>query len=739
MHRRIHVFRLFLAIILIAGLCLPSAIMAKGGDGMGSIALINTANYDLRLDIGTVEGPFKGTVPGDDFVLLPVSMYGQETVEDTGLVINEFFNRIYFDSTELTYVDFVSDTWTTNVSVELEHYSGDIVYLDIQALDDDVKFPDTEWMEMYSLKFDIKCQDQDEIQIDLWLDDDPPENYVKIKDEGFNEDYDQVDDGYIEVMAYWAGFTVGSVETLLGENTVQVPVYIDSTNFLYFATKHYLEYDGDNYTFIELQRSDTTEFWFYVNAQVNGDSICVTTVDIGGIHPPPDEPYELYTLVFESNASTDDLVSPITWIDIADSNFIAPTSYCNEFYPTIDIYYYDGEIVIPEYRMDAKLEFLDEGTVGDTVTLAVKVKQNFPAGLYDTGDIQFLIKHDTRFNYFNDYGSIHESVNINVTRINDEYIGINLNFPNGSQGYLEPSEVYETYVELELEISAGGTYSCPDELVAEFDATYGTHYATSATDTTGNITCNTVNGKLVDTPDALDLTCALVDAGNASGTSYAQQSVYVDHNFEMDSIYVEIDYNDGLFCLLGSTLETGITLTGVDANTISLHGSDLGWSADDADWIATLNWGAKAHGPRQMTVDVKNSNVYDHNDKDIFSSESDGTVSTNLPFNQVRPCPYHTPKKPDALPEEFALHQNCPNPFNPITIISFDLPEAANVKLEIFNILGQKVENLVDDYLDAGKYNITWDSRSSDVPSGVYFYVIQAGKFSESKKMLLLK
>ena len=118
MHRRIHIFRLFLAIILIAGLCLPSAIMAKGGDGMGSIALINTANYDLRLDIGTVEGPFKGTVPGDDFVLLPVSMYGQETVEDTGLVINEFFNRIYFDSTELTYVDLVSDTWTTNVSVE---------------------------------------------------------------------------------------------------------------------------------------------------------------------------------------------------------------------------------------------------------------------------------------------------------------------------------------------------------------------------------------------------------------------------------------------------------------------------------------------------------------------------------------------------------------------------------------------------------------------------------------------
>jgi hypothetical protein len=739
MHRRIHVFKIFLAIILIAVLFLPSAIMAKGGDGMGSIALINTANYDLRLDIGTAEGPFRWTDPDNDTVALPIKMYGHQTDIDTGLVIDGFFNRIYYDSTELLFAGFGSDYWGDSVSTEVEHYSGDIVYLDIQCWSDTVELPAQTWTDIYSLKFFIKCQDQDEIQIDLWFDDDPPENYVKIMGQGANEDYDQVDDGYIDVMAYWASFTVDSVETLLGVDTVKVPVYLDSLNFLYYAFKHYLEYDGDNYTFVEVERSDSTSTWFWLGNSHNGDSVCVTGADIANIHEPPTEPIELYKLVFVSNATSDDLSSPITWIGNADSNFVVPSSMCNDFYETIDIDTAPGKITIPEYRMDAKLEFLDEGTVGDTVTLAVKVKQNFPAGLYDTGDIQFLIKHDSRFNYFYDYDNVHDSVYVNVTRINDTYIGINLNFPNGRPGYLPPSEEYETYIELELEISSGGTFSCPDELIAAFDATYGTHYATSATDTTGNITCNTVNGKLVDTPDTLDLTCALVDAGNASGTSSAQQSVYVDHNFEMDSIYVELDYNSTYFCLLNSSLETGITLTAIDGNTIALHGSNLGWSADDADWLANLNWGAKSYGPRQMTVDVKNSDVYDSDDKDIFSKESDGTVSTNLPVNQVRPCPFHNPKKPESLPEQFALHQNCPNPFNPVTVISFDLPEAANVKLEVFNILGQKVENLVDDYLDAGKYNITWDSRSSDVPSGVYFYVIQAGKFSESKKMLLLK
>jgi len=88
-------------------------------------------------------------------------------------------------------------------------------------------------------------------------------------------------------------------------------------------------------------------------------------------------------------------------------------------------------------------------------------------------------------------------------------------------------------------------------------------------------------------------------------------------------------------------------------------------------------------------------------------------------------------------PTVFALHQNHPNPFNPTTEISFSLPNAADVKLEIFNIMGQQVTTLVNRYLEAGNHSVTWDG--SGAASGVYLYRLQVGDMVDTKKMLLLK
>jgi hypothetical protein len=94
------------------------------------------------------------------------------------------------------------------------------------------------------------------------------------------------------------------------------------------------------------------------------------------------------------------------------------------------------------------------------------------------------------------------------------------------------------------------------------------------------------------------------------------------------------------------------------------------------------------------------------------------------------------------LPTEFELSQNMPNPFNPSTQINFALPSAAKVNLTVFNVLGQQVKTLVDEYMTAGYQTVTWDGRDNSgasVASGVYFYRIAAGDFAETKKMLLLK
>jgi hypothetical protein len=90
-----------------------------------------------------------------------------------------------------------------------------------------------------------------------------------------------------------------------------------------------------------------------------------------------------------------------------------------------------------------------------------------------------------------------------------------------------------------------------------------------------------------------------------------------------------------------------------------------------------------------------------------------------------------------SLPHTFVLRQNYPNPFNPSTTIEFDIPHASFTTLEIFNVLGQKVVTILAENLQAGTHKIPWNA--SHVSSGLYFYKLNAGSFTETKKLLLLK
>lgn len=89
------------------------------------------------------------------------------------------------------------------------------------------------------------------------------------------------------------------------------------------------------------------------------------------------------------------------------------------------------------------------------------------------------------------------------------------------------------------------------------------------------------------------------------------------------------------------------------------------------------------------------------------------------------------------LPTEFVLSQNYPNPFNPVTIISFNLPSASDVKLEVYNMLGQVVSTVYEGHLGVGQHSYSWNG--SHVASGVYLYKLTAGDFVEMKNMVLLK
>ena len=97
-----------------------------------------------------------------------------------------------------------------------------------------------------------------------------------------------------------------------------------------------------------------------------------------------------------------------------------------------------------------------------------------------------------------------------------------------------------------------------------------------------------------------------------------------------------------------------------------------------------------------------------------------------------------------SILKDYRLEQNYPNPFNPSTTISFTIPSSTeyysvqqNVSLKVYDILGNEVATLVNENKPAGVYNVQF--AMNNFPSGVYFYTLKAGSFTETKKMLLMK
>lgn len=130
-----------------------------------------------------------------------------------------------------------------------------------------------------------------------------------------------------------------------------------------------------------------------------------------------------------------------------------------------------------------------------------------------------------------------------------------------------------------------------------------------------------------------------------------------------------------------------------------------------------------------------------------ISNQISGPVATELNYSadgvidlisDITSRPTNIPRVEDYLvPKNFEVKQNYPNPFNPSTTIEFSIPKDANVSLRIYDILGKEVSTLVNEQRSAGTYVINWNASSFS--SGIYFYRVTAGEFTETKKMFLVK
>ena len=144
--------------------------------------------------------------------------------------------------------------------------------------------------------------------------------------------------------------------------------------------------------------------------------------------------------------------------------------------------------------------------------------------------------------------------------------------------------------------------------------------------------------------------------------------------------------------------------------------------------IAGAGSSSERHEYSFVDRDVKNGVTYWYKLEDI-----DYSGKTEL----------HGPISATVLgPKEFCLHSNYPNPFNPVTTISYDLAEDVYVELTVYNMIGEKVTTLVKGNQPAGYYNVEWDGRNSQgriVPSGMYFLKICAGSYNKTNKMVFVK
>ena len=116
----------------------------------------------------------------------------------------------------------------------------------------------------------------------------------------------------------------------------------------------------------------------------------------------------------------------------------------------------------------------------------------------------------------------------------------------------------------------------------------------------------------------------------------------------------------------------------------------------------------------------------------LFSFNGEFQISEIIVANTQYEVPVDLP-----LATSFSLHDAYPNPFNPTTTLRLEMPLSGEINVEIYNLLGQSVATLASGYMDAGKYDLTWDA--SNASSGMYFVKAQADGFTKTQKLMLIK
>ena len=200
----------------------------------------------------------------------------------------------------------------------------------------------------------------------------------------------------------------------------------------------------------------------------------------------------------------------------------------------------------------------------------------------------------------------------------------------------------------------------------------------------------------------------------------------------ISDLFAQVDYNTEIqtifnanctSCHMYGNASGGLTLTSYSG---VMTNSNSGASVVPGDHANSLLWQKVNSGDMPQNNPDLNSDEVDL----IAQWIDEGALEVQLSIID------------ETLPITYNLHNAYPNPFNPVTTLRYDLPEDALVNITIYDMMGRIVSNLVNSQQNAGYRSIRWDGKNNlgeGVSAGMYIYMIQAGKFSQTKKMVLLK
>jgi len=586
--------------------------------------------------------------------------------------------------------------------------------------------------------------------------------------------------GWVKVSDYSASFRVDTVSGYLGA-MVYVPVYGTSNSRL-------SEFD-------HTIKFDTTQLHF------EGDTVNLSLFP-GGVHPNYDHstvghdtvyahllhhtelvhgclyftsemtsPQWIYKLKFKiKNTATPNSQTALNLLSGSTAGVSGLGSPCL-YYPWVEaVGLTSGAVVIPKDTAvfwsavsDASRK-ISKGGNNVGIGFSVKIKSGFPAGTAATIGIDSCIRVDydfgTHWKYYSltENGLLHFHRNeCGTTDLSDEFWQKDTssvsNWVNASTSY---TEMFGLGLNFDTTGYAPTTYL--GRYVKPSLAGSGCNGPARVKDTTGHITATTSNSKLTLISDSVEVAVGEFAASSANfGASsyYVSDTFYVRNNFALDTFSVKINVSQNHNITSVQVLDTTkVRADYVSSKVYHIYSkpgfSYLAPNGNNYTALAKINYVTvgrcmkQGQGYTTSYVTFSERLMKDTAHLEQYTVEADGLIGSK--------CDYFLPpdtiieegllERNAAVPTQFMLYPNRPNPFNPSTTINYDLAENSAVVLEIYNILGERVNTLVDSYQPAGRYEIVWNGRDvngRNVASGIYLYRLRAGSFIATKKMSLIK